>query len=86
MIFEYLNYDLFLYKTRIDILESFKYLGVNLFKNGNWNRTQWRIAEHASFSLHNLFLVCNQLDLTVSQMIILFDSLVLPTLYYSAEI
>lgn len=89
MIFEngrHTSYDFFLYNTRIEIVESFKYLGVYLFKNGNWNRTQKYIAQHASYSLHNLFIVCNQLELPVSQMISLFDSIVLPTLNYAAEV
>ena len=80
------HYDFFLYNTKIEITESFKYLGVHLFKNGNWNRTQKRIAQHASYSLHNLFTIYNQLDLPISQKVDLFDSLVLPTLNYSAEV
>ena len=79
-------YDFFLNDTRIEIVNSFKYLGIHFFKNGNWSRTQKVIAQHAAFSLHNLFIVYNQLDLPISQKINLFDSLVLPVLNYSAEI
>ena len=41
------NYD-YLYNrpTKIELLKSFKYLGVHLFKNGKW--TQKRTAQHAS--------------------------------------
>ena len=49
------QYDFYIYNKRIEIVESFKYLGIQLYKNGNWNRTQKYIAQHASFSLHNLF-------------------------------
>ena len=75
MIFEngrHTNYDFYIYNSRIDIVQSFKYLGVNLFKNGNWNRTQKRVSQHASFSLHNLFIVCTPLglsSLTIMQII-----------------
>ena len=89
MIFEngrHTSHDFFLYNSRIDIVTSFKYLGVHLFKNGNWNRTQKRIAQHASVALHNVFIACNQLDLPVSQKNKLFDSLVAPTLNYAAEV
>jgi hypothetical protein len=74
-----------MYASKIEVVTSFKYLGVYFFKNGNWNRTQKRISQHASFSLHNLFIICNQLDLPTSQKSKLFDSLILPILNYSAE-
>ena len=75
MIFEngrHTNYDFYLYNTKIHIVESFKYLGVHLFKNGNWNKTQERIAQHASFALHNLFVIYNQVELQVSQKLNIF--------------
>ena len=80
------SYDFFLYGTKIDIVHSFKYLGIYFFKNGNWCRTQKTIAQHAGHSLHNLFIIYNQLDLPVSQRMNLFDSLVLPVLTYAAEV
>jgi hypothetical protein len=89
MIFEngrHTSNDFFLYNTRIEIVESFKYLGVYIFKNGNWNRIQRYISQHASYPLHNLFIVCNQLELPVSQMISLFESIVLATFNYTAEV
>jgi len=49
------HYEFYIYNKRIEIVESFNYLGIQLYKNGNWNRTQKYIAQHASFSLHNLF-------------------------------
>ena len=89
MIFEngrHTNYNFSLYNSPVECVSSFKYLGVQLFKNGNWNRTQRRIAQHAAFSLHNLFMVNNQIDLPISQKLKLFDSLVSPVLNYAAEI
>jgi len=89
MIFEngrHTQHDFFIYNSRIEIVESFKYLGVHLFKNGNWNRTQKRVAQHASFSLHKLFIAFNQVEFPTSRKISMFDSLVEPILNYSAEI
>ncbi|XP_045185370.2 uncharacterized protein LOC123543357 [Mercenaria mercenaria] len=89
MIFEkgrHTHFGFYLYNNRIELVDAFKYLGVYLYKNGNWNRTQKRIAQHGSYSLHNLFVVCNQLDLPISQKSKLFDSLVASTLNYAAEI
>lgn len=80
------SYDFYIYYSLIEVVTSFKYLGVHLFKNGNWNRTQKRVAQHASYSMHNLFIVYNQLDLPVSKQTQLFDTLVAPILNYSAEI
>lgn len=53
--------------TELKTVKSFKYLGVHLFKNGHWNRTQKTIAHHASFAMHNLFTVFNQLELQTSE-------------------
>ena len=89
MIFEkgrHTYHDFYIYDTRIEKVELFKYLGVFFFKNGNWSRTQKRIAQHASFSLHNIFIVFNQLELPVSKKLDLFDSLVLPILNYAAAV
>ena len=58
MIFEkgrHTSFDFFLNDTRLELVTSFKYLGIHFFKNGNWARTQKRIAEHASYVSHNLF-------------------------------
>ena len=33
-------YDFYICNTLIDVVESFKYLGMTLFKNGNWYRSQ----------------------------------------------
>ena len=68
------------------MLTSFKYLGIHFFKNGNWFRTQKRIAEHASYALHNLFALFNQIELSISEKCRLFDTLVGSILNYHAEV
>jgi len=59
----------YIYNTRIELVDSFKYLGVHLFKNNRWNRTQKMIASHAASSLHNLFITFNQPDLNTRSQI-----------------
>ena len=68
------------------VLTSFKYLGINLFKNGNLFRSHKELAQHASFALHSSFVVLNQLNLNIGEQCSLFDSLVGSVLDYGAEI
>ena len=67
-------YDFFLNNTKIDLVDNFKYLGITLFKNGNWYRSQKCIAQHASRALYNLFTIFNKIELPTSQKCKLFDS------------
>ena len=80
------NYDFYLNNIKLEVVTSFKYLGVYLFKNGNWNRTQKGIAEHASYALHSLFAIFNKVEISTSEKCKLFDSLVSSVLNYSSEI
>ena len=89
MIFEkgrHTSYDFYLNNTKLEVVTSFKYLGVYFFKNGNWYRTQKCIADHASFALHNLFSLFSQVDISTYQKCKLFDVLVGTVLNYSSEI
>ena len=90
MIFEkgrqFTFYDFFIYNIAIELVQSFKYLGITLFRNNNWYRSQKCIAQHASFSLFNLFIAFNSVSLPISQKCKLFDSLVGSVLNFGAEI
>ena len=89
MIFErghYTSCDLFLNNVKLEVIDSFKYLGVYFFKNGNWFRIQKRLAQHASYALHNLFTLFRQIDVPVTEKCKLFDTLVGSKLNYSSEI
>ena len=80
------NYDFYLYNEKLEVVKSFKYLGVYFFKNGNWSRTQKCIAEHASKAMHRLFSVFNQYEFKTNEKCKLFDTLVSSILSYSSEI
>ena len=80
------SYDFYLNNTKLEVVKSFKYLGVHFFKNGNWHRTQKYIAEHASFALHNLFSLFTRVELPTSQKCKLFDALVGSILNYGSEV
>ena len=79
-------HEFLIYDTKIDLVDSFKYLGITLFRNGNWNRSQKSIAQHASYALYNLFTVFNNIELPPSQKCKLFDSLVGSILNFGAEV
>ena len=63
MIFEqgrHTTYNFTFNRKILEVVNTFKYLGIHLFKNGQWHRTINNIAQHSSFALHNLFIVLNQ--------------------------
>ena len=51
------HYDFLIYNDVLELVDSFKYLGITLFKNGNWYRSQKTIAQLASFAFYNLFTI-----------------------------
>ena len=74
MIFEksrnHSTHDFFLYGQKLEIVLSFKYLGMYLFKNGFWLRPQRKLAENASKSLHSLFTIFNKFDFIIKRNVI----------------
>ena len=60
-------YDVFIYNTKLELVDNFKYLGITLFKNGNLYRSQKCIAQHASYALFYLFTVFSNIELPTSQ-------------------
>ena len=57
----------YLNNTKLEVGKYFKYLGVYFFEDGNWYRTQKCIADHASYALHSLFSVFNDVELPTFQ-------------------
>ena len=71
---------------KIDLVDNFIYLGITLFKNGKWYRSQKCIAQHASRALYNRFTVFNKIELPTSQKCKLFNSLVGSIFNFGAKI
>ena len=89
MIFEkgrHTSYDFYLNNTKLEIVTSFKCLGIYLFKNGNWHRTQKYIAEHVSHVLHNLFAILSEVEISTAEKCKIFDAFISSVLNYSTEI
>ena len=80
------HHDFYIYNSVLELADSFKYLGITLFKNGKWHRTQKSISQHASFALFNLFKIFKNIELPITQKIKLFDTLVSPVLNFGSEI
>ena len=78
------HYDLSLNNVKLELVSSFKYLGIHFFTN--WHRTQKRLAQHASIALHKLFSIVREIKLPISEKCKLFDALVSPILNYGAEV
>ena len=89
MVFEkgrHTSCEFYLDNVKLELVTSFKYLGIHFFKNGNWFRTQKRLAQHGTFALHNLFLLFKQTELPISEKCKLYDALVGSVLNYSSEV
>ena len=80
------SYDFYYGNTLLNIVDCFKYLGMYFYKNGNWLRSENQLVKHSHPAMHNLFIVFNPINLTVSDKCKLFDSLVGPVLHYAAEV
>lgn len=80
------KYDFYLKHIKLELVSSFKYLGIHFFKNGNWYRPQKRLAQHASFVFHNLSSIFREIELPTSEKCKLFDALITPILNYGAEV
>ena len=58
----YTNHLFKLFSSKLEIVTKFKYLGVNFYKNGQWNQTHTYIAEHALKAVQRLFSVFNKYE------------------------
>ena len=89
MVFEKgLPTDVHIYYDNIEleVVDSFKYLGIMFYKNGCWNRTQKTLAEYGSHALYNLYKLFQDMNITSNEKFKLFDCLVSPVLGYAAEV
>ena len=77
-----LNYN----DQQLDIVKSFKYLGVTFYKNSNRHRTQKCITEYSTYALHNLYRPLSNIQLSTKEKLELFDSLVGSVLSHASEV
>ena len=82
------THDFSLYNETFEIVNCFKYLGIYFYTNGNWLRSQRRIAENASKSLHRLISVFHKFEFSINKTNVsyLTHILVSSVIHYASEI
>ena len=69
----------------LDIVNSFKYLGVVFSSNGSFRKAKVEIAKQAERAMYNLLAKCKNLALPIDMKIDLFNKMVKPILLYGCE-
>ena len=70
----------------LEIVDSYKYLGVLFSQSGSFLRTRKHITQQAKKAMFLLFTRINNLDIPIDLQLKLFDNTVLPILTYGSEV
>ena len=70
----------------IEVVDTFKYLGILFSKNRHFTSAKKHIAEQARKGLFSLYRKIRNLDLSMDCQLKLFDSTILPILTYGCEV
>lgn len=70
----------------IDVVDSYKYLGVIFSKNGSFLKARKYIAEQSRKALHYLYTRINNLNLPIDLQIKLFDHTIIPIMTFGCEV
>ncbi len=78
---------IFLYKGQaLEIVDSYKYLGLTLNNNGSFKTAISNLKSQASRAMYSLLAKCRKLQLPLDLQLHLFDCTVVPILLYGCEI
>ena len=81
------NADVWYYdNTQIEVLNSFNYLGINLFYNGKFNLTEKTIAMQGRKCMFAITKICNDTYLNVESKLSIFDTYVSSVMNYGSEV
>ena len=75
-----------IYQDLIDVVDECCYLGINLHRKGNLNKSVKILNERALKAFKQLLSVCSRLNLDIKTKLSLFDALVAPIIIYGSEI
>ena len=70
----------------LEIVDSYKYLGILFSANGNFHKCKVNLKEQAERAMFALLNKCNTLDLPLDVQLDLFDKTILPIMIYGCEV
>jgi hypothetical protein len=81
------NYnDVFINGEKVEMVDSFVYLGMKFYYTGNLSYAVNTLSEQALKAYHNLLLLFDRIDFDIKTKLYLFDSMVVPILLYGSEV
>ena len=72
--------------SELEIVDSFNYLGLTLYFNGKFTKSQCIIAEQSRKCMFQILKTCNNLSLNIETKLRVFDTYVTSVLNYGSEI
>ena len=80
------NFDWFIHDCKIDVVDAFCYLGVNLSRNEKMALAVKTFSEQAVSAVNQLHSLFSRIYFDVNTKLLLFDRLVVPILLYGSEV
>ena len=80
------NVDFFIGDEKIEIVDSFIYLGIKLTHTGNMSSAVKTLTEQALKAYHNLLSLLDKVSMDFKTKLKLFETMVVPILTYGAEV
>ncbi len=81
-----LTQQFYLGENLLDIVDTFKYLGIYFKRNRNFATTKKALVNQAKKAMHVLYTRIHTLDLSVDCQFKLFDQTIVPILLYGCEV
>ena len=78
--------DIYYDNERLEVVDTFIYLGVNLSSNASLYKAQKHLSEQASRALYSLNSLFESTHLGIQDKLKLFDALVSPIMNYGSEV
>ncbi len=80
------NYSFKLSTENIEIVISYKYLGVLFNCNGRFRKRELELHQQAQRAMYSLVGLCRKFDLSVGMQLELFHTMVLSVMTYAVEV
>lgn len=80
------NNDFYIDGSKVDVVNSYNYLGVLLSYNGKFKLNESKIVEQGSVAVHNLYNILSDCEISIDKKCFMFDTLVTPVLSYASEV